>query len=237
MGNNNFLLQTENTDPLVKTVQKLNDQIIKNDQLISNLLETSDSLKFPKFDQDGNIQEENSDNKVMDEPDKPSHNKSSFDELRYHLDTKYRLPEIECPDFNQVENPRIRQLLADNYRLLTIYNIKKTYNRELVKILKKYQHVLMNELIPSLGNYNYRYTSNTLDQFQQILETKLLHDQLVYSHYIRYSEYLQRFYDLLHELMVILNCMDSNLPGIEAKLLALDSLMYQVSMHIGNIRL
>lgn len=213
MATNYFLLQTENTDPLVHTIDKLTLQIDANDKLITNLLETTDTLRFPDFTND---------------QWHPTKSEESFDELRYHLDTKYGLLEMPAPEFD-TENPRIRQLLSDNYKLLMLYKQKQTFNQELAKILRKYQQVLMVELVPSLGRFNQAQTTETFKQFYQIADNKLNHDKLVYEHYVHYTYYLQRIYQVLHQLLDLLNMVDLDLPGVEAKLIALESLIDQVS--------
>lgn len=214
MGNNYFLLQTENTDPLIKAVDKLNRQVSDNDKSISKLLQTSDKLTFPKFDPPVTNSKESS--------------QERFDELRYHLDTKYKLLDLKSPEF-QCANPRILQLLSDNYKLLVLYKMKQQYNRELAKVLRRYQQVLTVDLIPSLGNYNYNQSSKTFSQFGQIVENKLAHDQLVYDHYVYYTQFLQKFYDLLHKLIDLLNSMDLNFPELETKLIALNGLIDHVT--------
>lgn len=207
----NFLLQTDNYDPLIKLVNQVNEKINKNNQLIETILNTADSLTFPS--------------KLT-----PLNNDSqSEDELRYHLDMKYKLHEMEAPKFEDVKDPMMKQLLIDNYKLLQIKKINQVVNVSLFNIVRQYEEFIGQTLIPMLREDFGKEASRGYVSLTKIVDNKLQANEVLWQRYNDYIIQLQRLFDLFNQLSSMLQLLDSNaVVELESKLIAIESLISKV---------
>ncbi|EGV62887.1 hypothetical protein PSN45_001127 [Yamadazyma tenuis] len=203
-----FLLQTENYDPLVSLVESLAARLSDNDEVIARLLKVTDSLRLPR---------------TVGDVSTDSHPQ---DELRYHLDTKYKLSDIQAPDYDDVANVQIRQLLRDNYRLLKIKKQNDTVNEYIFKTLLQYQRFVTTELIPMLRLDFEHSVQQSHRDLRRVLHAKLQVDASLWAKYQEYLQFLQRLFDMFEELTQMLTQLDDErVLLVEAKLEAIRQLM------------
>lgn len=151
------------------------------------------------------------------------------DALRYLLNQKYRLDEMEVEP--QDGPPRIRQLKADILRLAKIQQSKRSKNRELFKILQEYESFIMEKILPSLRSEVVSLTSlltkdsNNLsildrmdDKFSKLGEVYEKYNQNIVSLMVVVNAYhkLLKYLDLNDESYAVLHQQFASIEALRA---------------------
>lgn len=211
------LLNTESYEPVHELVKHLTAKVAENSRLISEMATVLDSkLEIPE---EGEEEEEESN----------LGNNDGGDPLRGILDEKYRLDDLENgeAEFAKVENPRLRQLLIDNYKLGMLIKAKQEQNQQLFGVYQRYEEVIMQVIIPSVTAQTSKYNVEKLQQMKELyVEEKLPMDGKVWGKYLEYMDNLAEMRKVVHLLMRIMeNCVDSkHMTRVREQLMVLESL-------------
>lgn len=188
-----FLLKTENLNPLIDAINQITDEITNNQIIIDSLSTT--------------IINENS---IITKTTTTINEDSRInDPLHYLLEQKYNLLksklELELNGENNLKEYK-ENLLNDIKQLKLIQLQKKIKNKELFKILNKYNDEIINLLLPGLR----QLIGNLLNN--KYLMIKLLQDKKndivlnqIYNDYLKYVEFIWKIFDKLKILCELMN--------------------------------
>lgn len=202
-----FLLKTENVQPLIETVNEFSDQIKLNQVTINSISNQIDSeFKYP--------------NTAGDTTD-------GTDTIRYLILQKYKLDDIPAETKDHVfhENPRINQLIKDNFSLANLKKQSVFKNQQLLKIIFDYESLIIEQILPSLRNDLNSYKNpNYVDlKFNAVNE--------IYTRYSMNIEYLTKLIELFSGLFQFLNQYDRSFDQL------LDQFEVLTNLHNNLIRL
>lgn len=224
----NFLLNTENYEPLVHLVADLNRKIKENEAIIGRITLVVDShLRFPDLpvklpssvDSTG---------EADDDLDPIDDQEEKGDYLRHFLDLKYNLSEMEEDGIPELENQELRQLIVDNVKLIKIRRAKEEKNRQLLVIYQKYELLLAEVILPTLSNQVSEYNIKCI---QKMITTeadlKLESNARVWDRYAQYMGNLEKTYELVRKMQDVLDCQLDNeaFQKVELQLTIVEQLM------------
>ncbi|RLV89238.1 hypothetical protein JA1_005261 [Spathaspora sp. JA1] len=210
-----FLLKTENIQPLLETVQQLQNEITKNHKIINQLTSIIDYKlnSYPELTIEQDVlklaegcasevattssqpRELYSMNEQEEEEEQEEKTETSSDDpLRYLLTQKYNLPP-ESPN-----NTKVQQLLADISYLTKLKQGKKSVNFQSMEIIQSYESFIMIGLLPQLRtqleSYNHRINS-----IKTMINMKYVYINQIYEKYLNNVEELCKVVDLNHALI------------------------------------
>lgn len=225
MGSNshNFLLNTENHEPLHELVEGLIGKIKENEEIIGRLNSVVDTkFRFPEVpeqQQTTDIIQEEQELEVQPEGDY----------LRHYLDLKFGLNEIRNEDkFEEAEDPKLKQLLIDNDKLMSIRRAQEEKNRQLLAIQQKYEMLLAQVILPTLSNDISKYNIGCIEKMRESdVDLKMECDAKVWDRYGQYMDRLQKTYRLSSMLKKLLaNHIDNDqLQKLNLQLMIVEELM------------
>lgn len=196
----NVLLNTENYEPLFEMVTKITEKIRQNERILARIANMVDNkLVYPKEDSDGV--------RLTREESESSDEQENGDYLRSILDSKFSANNMgEVKQFDDVENPVVRQLLSDNYRLLQMKKAKQAKNSELGRINLQYETLLADQIIPKLTKDVSEQNMKSIVRIRETEVERKLEAQLQLWHqYSRYIDFLDRAGQLVQKLVEALD--------------------------------
>lgn len=220
-----FLLNTENIEPLLESVNKLSKIVEENAEILNRLTYTIDNdFQFPELP-------------IDTEDDSVTENKT--DPLRQLLNQKYKLDEIsiESELIDKVENPQIKELLLDNEKLKRLQVSKKKTNTELYGIVQDYELFILNTMLPSLRKDIEIYRQEiTRDVKANQIPLKFAASEKLWSRYVTYIGYLEKLSKLCERLMHMLDETQSNKEVliIEQKLISINELKLNLQNQLAK---
>lgn len=175
----NFFLKTENYQPLINLVNRFSNKIEENQAIIANLTNIIDN-KFKLPDQ-------------LNESITPSIPTNQELPLSDFLSKKYHLDQIKIEDdFLEEPNPK-RQLMIEIEKLKKIKKINDYKNKELFKIYKDYELLIITKILPSLRKDILVYNQNYLKSLKQDkLPLKFDRKTKLWSNYVEYVNSLRK---------------------------------------------
>ncbi|CAX40162.1 conserved hypothetical protein [Candida dubliniensis CD36] len=207
-----FLLKTENIEPLIDIVNRINQEINDNQKLIHSLcLQIDNHGKFPKT-----ISNLNTNTKTNTNPSLVS---SIDDPLRYLLEYKYNITSNPTPNNNNnggggAEDDYKQSLINDINQLRQLQQNKHLKNQQLLSIIDDYEQEIIIEILPGLRKlikHDY-YNDNDDNNIQgrqgcqkDILLVKkqfFLINKLIYE---KYQLYIKRIYKLIKFIKIMIN--------------------------------
>lgn len=198
----NFLLNTENYDPLVNIVKQITQSIRENEKILSRLtIEVDERTRYPGLPATG--ERDNGKQEIVnDQSDQPFQVTEANDYLRVTLDRKFKDNGVsEVDEFNDVENPVLRRLLSDNYRLLRIKRAKEESYRQLLHINREYERLLADVIIPALAkDVSTQNAANIKHIKESEVDLKLKAQLDVWTSYVTHLELLEKSTSLVKTL-------------------------------------
>lgn len=202
----NFLLNTENYEPLFNIVKQITSGIRENEKILARITNVVDGkVKYPVLASLENFKD--SDAKESNGLDEGSEEQRG-DPLRSILNLKFSAEGIaEVSQFNDVENPELRQLLCDNYKLLQIKKSKAEMTRQLVEIIHEYESLLLEKIIPALARDSSVWNLENLSKIQKDeVDQKIMAQKDLWKAYGKYVSSVDKSVHLVEELMQVLDC-------------------------------
>lgn len=227
-----FFLKTENVQPLIILVNKLNKKIEKNQKIINRLTNLIDiNLKFPdqinsidiedhnsNDDIELNFYNENNDNNDNNDNEKKINDNSIINELPLTnlLNKKYQFDKIKpTKDYNHIKNPKIKQLLIDNDKLKTLKKINNFKNHELLKIYQDYEFFIIEKILPNLRNDIFDYNKSCIEKISKInyQDKESLNNEI----WQRYNYFINCLFNLFKLCNQVLELINQDLTNDEIK--------------------
>ncbi|RCK59589.1 hypothetical protein Cantr_07593 [Candida viswanathii] len=177
-----FLLKTENLNPLIDAINQITQEITHNQTII-------DSLSTTITKETGKSTE---DDVAVSDP------------LHYLLEQKYNLPKPAVPSDSR--ESYAQNLRDDITHLRRIQRQKKNRNRELVKILEKYQDEISNVLLPGLRVLIGELLSSKNEMVRVVEDMKndvVLNE--VYDDYLKYVRFVWGVFEKLKVLVELIS--------------------------------
>lgn len=234
MTSTTFSLNTENLERVSDALNEINSLLADTDRRVLRLIDLLDTkLQFPALPTDdtqphtpfptepdtsfptprhGEIDEKDdesgseSDLDQLSEGSNQTHDDTN-DYLRYFLDTQLKCGDVAIDEsrFEAVENPQVKQLLIDNYRLLKLRRLRRQANATLWSTVQTYQKLLDTIIIPTLmrdvGNQSIDQITLLKTQLttQSVPEVSQMWD--VYQLYIKELEEVKLFASQMTQLI------------------------------------
>lgn len=214
-GGANFLLNTENYDPLFEIVKQITSKIKENEKILARLANVVDEkINYPDLPH----QEETEEANFGSESSNPV--TAERDYLRTILDQKFKASAVEeTTQFDDVENPVLRQLLSDNYRLLQVKKAKNEKLKQIVQINHEYERLLEEVIVPAVAQDISKRNVETLQRIREKEVDRKLNAQLeLWEEYIKYVSVLDKSSRLVEKLSSLA---DESLDKREVEKLAL----------------
>ncbi|MCP8717219.1 MAG: hypothetical protein M5E90_07345, partial [Asgard group archaeon] len=185
-----FLLKTENLNPLIDAINQISEEITHNQTILDSL--SSTIIKENTLSSSSSTTTTTNGNNIINDP------------LHYLLEQKYNLPKRS----NKLKNSQeyIEYLLNDINKLKKIQYQKKLRNKELYKILNKYQDEIINNLLPGLRQLINDILINKNNMIK-LLEDKKNHVVInqIYNDYLNYVRFVWNIFDKLKTLCELMN--------------------------------
>lgn len=185
-----FLLKTENLNPLIDAINQISEEITHNQTILDSL--SSTIIKENTLSSSSSSTTTTNGNNIINDP------------LHYLLEQKYNLPKRS----NKLKNSQeyIEYLLNDINKLKKIQYQKKLRNKELYKILNKYQDEIINNLLPGLRQLINDILINKNNMIK-LLEDKKNHVVInqIYNDYLNYVRFVWNIFDKLKTLCELMN--------------------------------
>lgn len=185
-----FLLKTENLNPLIDAINQISEEITHNQTILDSL--SSTIIKENTLSSSSSTTTTTNGNNIINDP------------LHYLLEQKYNLPKRS----NKLKNSQeyIEYLLNDINKLKKIQYQKKLRNKELYKILNKYQDEIINNLLPGLRQLINDILINKNNMIKS-LEDKKNHVVInqIYNDYLNYVRFVWNIFDKLKTLCELMN--------------------------------
>lgn len=185
-----FLLKTENLNPLIDAINQISEEITHNQTILDSL--SSTIIKENTLSSSSSSTTTTNGNNIINDP------------LHYLLEQKYNLPKRS----NKLKNSQeyIEYLLNDINKLKKIQYQKKLRNKELYKILNKYQDEIINNLLPGLRQLINDILINKNNMIKS-LEDKKNHVVInqIYNDYLNYVRFVWNIFDKLKTLCELMN--------------------------------
>lgn len=185
-----FLLKTENLNPLIDAINQISEEITHNQTILDSL--SSTIIKENTLSSSSSSTTTTNGNNIINDP------------LHYLLEQKYNLPKRS----NKLKNSQeyIEYLLNDINKLKKIQYQKKLRNKELYKILNKYQDEIINNLLPGLRQLINDILINKNNMIK-LLEDKKNHVVInqIYNDYLNYVRFVWNVFDKLKTLCELMN--------------------------------
>lgn len=185
-----FLLKTENLNPLIDAINQISEEITHNQTILDSL--SSTIIKENTLSSSSSTTTTTNGNNIINDP------------LHYLLEQKYNLPKRS----NKLKNSQeyIEYLLNDINKLKKIQYQKKLRNKELYKILNKYQDEIINNLLPGLRQLINDILINKNNMIK-LLEDKKNHVVInqIYNDYLNYVRFVWNVFDKLKTLCELMN--------------------------------
>lgn len=198
----NCLLNTENYDPLIKLIRQIDQGIRENEKILGKLT--------TQVDEDIELQDLSTVGNPTDVQTRQSRVKSdpafelteTNDYLRDILDQKFTQNKVTHTDhFEDVENPVLRRLLIDNFKLLQMKNAKQRRCRRLLEVSREYEQLLSEVVIPALvRDVSARNISDLRGLKDLVLETKLKSQEEIWRNYKNYFDLVEKCAILVHHI-------------------------------------
>ncbi|QRG37416.1 hypothetical protein FDK38_001790 [Candidozyma auris] len=187
-----YLLNTENYGPICDLVKQISAKIEENETILSKVTRSLDSqLELPLL--------------PGEEPQSPQDSQQHSDSLRTLIDTKYKAENDSAAKFDDVQDPRLRQLLVDTESLAQLHRAKVERNRQLFKIHQDYDDLIRLVVLPELTRRVCEYNMKTLgDMKENKLHEKLALDGQVWDKYQQYVANLDRIYAIVEAMTRVL---------------------------------
>lgn len=186
-----FLLKTENLNPLIDAINQISEEITHNQTILDSLSSTIIKENTLSSSSSSTTTTTNGNN-IINDP------------LHYLLEQKYNLPKRS----NKLKNSQeyIEYLLNDINKLKKIQYQKKLRNKELYKILNKYQDEIINNLLPGLRQLINDILINKNNMIK-LLEDKKNHVVInqIYNDYLNYVRFVWNIFDKLKTLCELMN--------------------------------
>lgn len=186
-----FLLKTENLNPLIDAINQISEEITHNQTILDSLSSTIIKENTLSSSSSSTTTTTNGNN-IINDP------------LHYLLEQKYNLPKRS----NKLKNSQeyIEYLLNDINKLKKIQYQKKLRNKELYKILNKYQDEIINNLLPGLRQLINDILINKNNMIK-LLEDKKNHVVInqIYNDYLNYVRFVWNVFDKLKTLCELMN--------------------------------
>ncbi|EER35868.1 predicted protein [Candida tropicalis MYA-3404] len=186
-----FLLKTENLNPLIDAINQISEEITHNQTILDSLSSTIIKENTLSSSSSSTTTTTNGNN-IINDP------------LHYLLEQKYNLPKRS----NKLKNSQeyIEYLLNDINKLKKIQYQKKLRNKELYKILNKYQDEIINNLLPGLRQLINDILINKNNMIKS-LEDKKNHVVInqIYNDYLNYVRFVWNIFDKLKTLCELMN--------------------------------
>lgn len=196
------LLNTESYEPVHRLVAELSASVEENSRLIAGIAAVADAEFGPT---------------------------EAEDPLRAHLDSKYKLLELENgeEEFAGVVNPRLRQLLTDNYKLGMLVRLKQQQNKELFAVYGEYEELITTTVVPALAAETANYNLAKLDELhRRYLSEKIPADEKVWRKYQCYVDNLERIRRSVQVLMGVMETLDDkHTVRLREQLMAVEQLV------------
>lgn len=223
-----FLLNTENIDPLLESVNKLSQRVEQNAEILNRLTYAVDNdFKFPELPIDiENTKTANTNDKEQNDP------------LRLLLNQKYKLDKVSIEDdlINRVENTRIKQLLLDNEKLRRLQVSKKKANTELYGIIQEYEAFIIETMQPRLKNDIEIYRASIENDLKtKDIPSKFAATEKLWSRYITYINHLEKLSNLCDSFMKLFEdkLNSKEILTIEQKLISINELKSNLKSHLS----
>lgn len=220
-GGANFLLNTENYDPLFEIVKQITSKIKENEKILARLASVVDEkINYPDLPH----QEETEEPNFGSESSNPV--TAERDYLRTTLDQKFKASDVEeTTQFDDVENPVLRQLLSDNYRLLQVKKAKNEKLQQIVQINHEYERLLEEVIVPAVAQDISKRNVETLQRIREKEVDRKLNAQLeLWEEYIKYVSVLDKSSRLVEKLSSLA---DESLDKREVEKLALQLIILE----------
>lgn len=212
----NFLLNTENYEPLFNIVKQLTEGIRENEKILARIAQAVDeNVRYPLLP---SVEIKDSVGKESAESSR-SEEEERDDPLRNIFNQKFSANSVgEVHQFDDVENLELRQLLCDNYKLLQIKKAKAEKSRQLLEIIHEYESLLLHEVIPTLARDSSERNLENLSNIQrEEVYQKLKAQESLWSAYGNYVSFVDKGVLLVESLMTVL---ESSMDSEETKRLA-----------------
>lgn len=187
-----FLLKTENLNPLIDAINQISEEITHNQTILDSLSSTIIKENTLSSSSSSSTTTTTNGNNIINDP------------LHYLLEQKYNLPKRS----NKLKNSQeyIEYLLNDINKLKKIQYQKKLRNKELYKILNKYQDEIINNLLPGLRQLINDILINKNNMIKS-LEDKKNHVVInqIYNDYLNYVRFVWNIFDKLKTLCELMN--------------------------------
>lgn len=225
-----FLLNTENYDPLFKIVRQITLKIRENEKILGRIANVVDErIRYPEFPYTDEIPLINDDEIRADVEYQIS---EEGDCLRNILDQKFAANKAtDVHQFDDVENPILRQLLCDNFRLLQMKNAKIEKNRKLLEMNREYEQLLAGVIIPTLAQDVSKRNIENINTIQgDEVGRKLQSQQNIWNEYVNYVASIEKSVRLADKLTSVLeDTLDAGEMGkLSLQMLILESLKSQI---------
>ncbi|SGZ58372.1 CIC11C00000004819 [Sungouiella intermedia] len=222
----NFLLNTENYEPVFTIAKQITTRIQENEKILARIANVVDSkIKYPQLP-NGEKSTDHEVGELEKTTSKPDSVIETGDPLRILLDQKFKANDIEdVHQFDNIENPELRQLLCDNYKLLQMKKANAEKNKNLLEISHEYENLLLEAIIPTLAKDSSDRNLQNLSRIKsEEVEQKLLAQQDLWNTYQRYLISVDKSGRLVEELIEVL---ENSLDSKEAERLALQMIILE----------
>lgn len=213
----NFLLNTENYEPLFNIVKQITEGIRENEKILARIAHVVDeNVRYPLLP---SVEIKDSKESAESSRSGEGSQEERDDSLRNILNQKFCANRVaEVHQFDDVENSELRQLLCDNYKLLQIKKAKGEKSRQLLGIVHEYESLFLHEVIPTLARDSSERNLENLRNIQrEEVYQKLKAQENLWSAYGNYVSFVDKGVRLVENLMRVL---ESSLDSEETKRLA-----------------
>lgn len=216
----NCLLNTENYGPLIKLIKRINQGIQENEGILGKLTtQVDENIRLQDLSNIGFLGDVQTPG-LKTKSDQKFDLTETNDYLRDILDQKFTQNKVADTDqFEDVENPVLRRLMIDNYKLLQMKNAKERRCRHLLELSREYEQLLSEVIIPALvRDVSAKNISDLQSLKDLVLETKLKSQKEIWREYENYLDLVDKCTKLVHR---IYKGLSSSLESAEVNRVAL----------------
>lgn len=167
-----------------------------------------------------------------------AHEAQNPDYLRDYLDNVLcrGTPPPDVTLFGHIQNPRLRQLLVDNYRLDRLKRVKLHKNWALLRVLQGCESLLAQVVMPRLSSEVKALNLRSIKEIQNVVfPRRFSHESTVYAKYLRYIECLDAVRRVIQSLEAV-SAELVDLPTLDrlgAELAILDGLLTRLKAKVS----
>lgn len=127
------------------------------------------------------------------------------DYLRNYLDNVLGIAAVPCDKFERVSNVRVRQLLADNFRLQELRNQKQKANMQLLETHTEFQRVLKEVAVPRLNQDVYKHRISQCEMERAAVKKSISQTDQLWTVYAEYLELVEDTRRVAEKLVGLVN--------------------------------